>query len=266
MFGRLAKSLYATGEYIEWIPLWFLPSLFLTSLFSYFLYRLVLIHIENRYFRWLILLSLQTVGVISIAAFYPFSVSFLGKEYEIYGLPYSLDIVLLSGFFYMLGSEIRQISLDNILSSKWFVLPTGAGLVFLNAVFNQRTDLGIRVFESFTVNTAEAILGILFTLALSKQFELTTTRFASVLAYIGRASLFILIFHGPIQEYWGAKFFFITNLRALSILLAFVISVLISLGFYKIFVENNPIALFWYGRMSTLHKRQQEKANSKSKE
>ena len=29
MLGRLAKSLYATGEYIEWIPLWFLPACFL---------------------------------------------------------------------------------------------------------------------------------------------------------------------------------------------------------------------------------------------
>lgn len=258
MLGRFAKSMYATGEYIEWIPLWFLPSLFLTSLFSYFFYRLVLFHISNRNIRWLILLGLQAVGVIFVDAFYPFTIAFLGKEYELYGLPYSLDLVLLSGFFYMLGSEIRQISLDNALSKKWFLLLTGAGLILLNAAFSQRVDISARVFESFPINTAEAILGILFTLALSKQIELTATRLASTLGYIGKTSLFILIFHAPIQEYWGAKIYFMTELRWLSILLAFAVSVLVSLGFNKFFVERNPIALFWFGRKAALPKKREE--------
>jgi len=256
MLGRLAKSMYATGEYIEWIPLWFLPSLFLTSLFSYLFYRLVLIRINNRYVCLLILLGLQVIGVMFVDAFHPFSVSFLRKEYQLYGLPYSLDIVLLSGFFYMLGSEIRQVSLDKILNSKWSLLLTGAGLILLNAVFTQRMDFSARVFESLPINTTEAVMGILFTLTLSKQIESTTTWLASVLAYIGKASLFILIFHAPIQEYWGAKIYFVTELRTLSIFLAFVISVLISLGIYKIFVEQNPIALFWYGRKVALPKEQ----------
>ena len=78
--------------------------------------------------------------------------------------------------------------------------------ILLTLLFEQNLDFNIRLFESFPINTAEAILGILFTLAISKQIELRSTRLTSVLKYIGQASLFILIFHVPIQEFWAQKF------------------------------------------------------------
>lgn len=248
--GRIVKAMYGTGRYIDWVQLWFLPSLFVTSLFAFLLYRFVLARIENRLWRWLVLLGLQAIAVYSLKAFYPFSFILLGKEYELFGLPYSLDLVLLSGFFYILGNEVRQLSLENVFEKGWFLAGTGAALVALTWLFEPRVDFNARVFESFPLNTLESVLGILFTLALSKQIELHTTRLAAALKYIGVASLFILIFHVPIQEYWGAKIYFVTNQQALSIFLAFVISIVISLGFYKVFVEYNPLAQFWYGRRS----------------
>ena len=108
MFGRLVKSLYATGYYIDWVQLWFLPSLFVTSLFAFFLYRTVLIRIPNRYVRWLVLLGVQALGVATLGLFYPFSITLLGKHYDLFGLPFNLDLVLLSGFFYILGNERRR--------------------------------------------------------------------------------------------------------------------------------------------------------------
>ncbi|MFZ5910140.1 MAG: acyltransferase family protein [Chloroflexota bacterium] len=250
--GRIVKAMYGTGRYIDWVQLWFLPSLFVTSLFAFLFYRLILARIGNRIVRWLVLLGLQAAAVYSLKAFYPFSLTLLGKEYELFGLPFSLDLALLSGFFYILGNEVRQAPLEKLFGDGWFLAGTGATLVALTWFFQPRVDFNARMFESFPLNTLEAILGILFVLALSKQIELRTVRLAAALKYIGLASLFILIFHVPIQEYWGAKIYFVTNMQALSIFSAFVISVLISLGFYKVFVEHNPIALFWYGRSAKL--------------
>jgi fucose 4-O-acetylase-like acetyltransferase len=257
-FSRILKSLYATGYYIDWVQLWFLPSLFVTSLFAFLFYRLVLIRIDNRYVRWLVLLGSQALAVAFLDVFYPYSISLSGKSYELYGLPLSLDIVLLSGFFYLIGNEIRQLSFEKTLGNLWFLLGTGGGLVLLTLLFEQRIDFNTRVFESFPINTAEAILGILFALAVSKQINLRTTRLASALKYIGQASLFILIFHVPVQEYWAPKIHFVTNWRVFSIVLAFVISILVSLGFYRVFVEQNPVTLFWYGRKSALSEKQEE--------
>lgn len=264
VFGRIAKSLYATGYYIDWVQLWFLPSLFVTSLFAFLFYRLVLSRIDNRYLRWLVLLGLPAIAVPFLDVFYPFSVSLLGKEYELYGLPFSLDLVFLSGFFYILGNEIRQASSEKTFGNLWILLGTGIGLILLTLFFPHRSDFNTRVFESFPINTTETILGILFTLSVSKQIDLRTTRLASALKYIGQASLFILIFHVPIQEYWAPKIFFVTELQAFSILSAFVISILICLGIYRIFFEQNPIALYWFGRISSLPKKQ-EPASETSK-
>lgn len=264
VFGRIAKSLYATGYYIDWVQLWFLPSLFVTSLFAFLFYRLVLSRIDNRYLRWLVLLGLPAIAVPFLDVFYPFSVSLLGKEYELYGLPFSLDLVFLSGFFYILGNEIRQASSEKTFGNLWILLGAGIGLILLTLFFPHRSDFNTRVFESFPINTTEAILGILFTLSVSKQIDLRTTRLASALKYIGQASLFILIFHVPIQEYWAPKIFFVTELQAFSILSAFVISILICLGIYRIFFEQNPIALYWFGRISSLPKKQ-EPASETSK-
>lgn len=252
VFSRIAKSLYATGYYIDWTQLWFLPSLFVSSLFAFLLYHTILFRINNRYVRWSILLLVQAIGVATLGLFYPFSISLLGKDYELYGLPFNLDLVLLSGFFYVLGNEVRQASSEETFSNLWIFLGTGGSLIVLTVLFQQRSDFNTRLFESFPVNTLEAILGILFTLAVSKQIDLRTTRLASVLKYIGQASLFILIFHVPIQEYWGEKLLFVTGWQAFSILSAFVVSILICLGIYRIFFERNPVALYWFGRISSL--------------
>jgi len=174
-----------------------------------------------------------------------------GKNYELYGLPFNLDLVFLSGFFYIIGREIRYAVSEKTFGNLWVFLGTGFGLTLLTSLFTQRTDFNTRVFESFPINTTEAILGILFALAVSKQIELRTTRLASALKYIGQASLFILIFHVPIQEYWAPKILLVTGMQIFSILSAFVISILICLGIYRMFFEQNPIALFWYGRISS---------------
>lgn len=262
--GRMVKSMYATGHYINWVQLWFLPSLFITSLFAYLFYRVVLARIPNRFVRWLILLVVQAIGVAFLGVFYPFSVSILGKHYDLYGLPLNLDIVLLTGFFYMLGNEIRQVSSEKAFGNLWLLLGTGGGLILLTLLFKAKSDFNTRVFESFPINTIEAIVGILLTLAVSKQIDLRTRWLASALKYTGQASLFILIFHVPIQEFWAPKILHVTNMLAFSIISGFVISILLCLAIYRVFFEKNPIALYWFGRVSSLPKKSEVSPESQS--
>jgi hypothetical protein len=40
-----------------------------------------------------------------------------GKEYELFGLPFSLDLIFLSGFFFILGNEVRQVASEKNLRS-----------------------------------------------------------------------------------------------------------------------------------------------------
>ena len=244
---RIVKSLYGTGHYIDWVQLWFLPELFVVSLYA-FLFITLVSKLQSRWIRWGILLATLAITLPFLNAFYPFPISIFGKEYKLYGLPFGLDLIFLSGFFFILGNEVRQMTSEKTFDNLFILLGTGVGLVVLNYLFPYEIDFNIRLYESFLVNTTEAILGILFVLALARQIELRTSRLASVFKYLGNISLIILLFHVPIQAFWGEKVMNVTNNFPLSILVGFIMGVLGPILIYEIFIRFNPVASFWFGR------------------
>jgi polysaccharide biosynthesis protein PslL len=245
--GRIVKSLYGSGYYIDWVQLWFLPHLFVVSLYA-FIFISTVSRLRNRWVIWGVLFVTLAMSLLFLRAFYPFSISIFGKEYELYGLPFSLDLVLLSGFFFIMGNEIRQVTSAKTFDSILLLPGTGIGLIALNYFFPYRVDLAVRVYESFLVNTAEAILGILFVLALSRKIDLHTQRLATLFKYLGNISLIILLFHVPIQAFWSEKVLVVTNHFPLSIFVGFIMGVLGPILIYEIFIRFNPIASFWFGR------------------
>jgi fucose 4-O-acetylase-like acetyltransferase len=239
--------LYGAGYYIDWVQLWFLPNLFVVSLYA-FLFFAILGRWDNRYVRWLALVATLGISSLFLKDFYPFTLSVFGKQYELFGLPFSLDLVLLSGFFFILGSEIRQITSEKTFENIYTLIGTGVGLFLLNFFFAQRNDFNTRTYESFPINTVEAILGILFILALSRQIELRAQRLASLFKYFGQISLFILLFHVPIQDFWGQKTLAVIDNLAFSIWVGFFMGVAGSVLIYELFIKANPVASWWFGR------------------
>lgn len=248
---RITKSLYGSGYYLDWVQLWFLPHLFVVSLYAY-AFLFVLSKLNSRWLRWLLLLATLAISVPLLKTFYPFPLQVLGKDYELYGLPFSFDLVLLSGFFFILGSEIRQVTAEETFSSPILLAGTGIVLLLLNYFFAARIDFNTRLYESFLINTIESIIGILFVLALSRQIELRAEKLASLFRYFGQVSLIILIFHVPIQDFWGQKVLAVTNNPQLSIWSGFVMGVAGSILIYELFIKTNPVASFWFGREAVL--------------
>jgi fucose 4-O-acetylase-like acetyltransferase len=256
---RIVKSLYGTGYYIDWVQLWFLPHLFAVSLYAYFFYAVVS-KIDSRLLRWAVLLLTLGVASLFLTTFYPYPLSVFGRQFELFGRPYSLDLVLLSGFFVILGSETRYITSEDLFGNPFFLLITGAALIALNLIFPARIDFNTRLYESFAINTLEAVTGILFVLALSRQVELRSARLASLFKYFGRISLILLIFHVPIQDFWGQKILQVTNNPPLSIWLAFLMGVAGPVLIYELFIRANPVASFWFGREAAPPRRQEPTA------
>jgi fucose 4-O-acetylase-like acetyltransferase len=248
---RITKSLYGSGYYIDWVQLWFLPHLFVVSLYAY-AFIFILARLNDHWLRWIILLTSLAIAVPLLKAFYPFSIQVFGKHYELYGLPFSLDLVLLSGFFFILGSETRKITSEKTFDNPSLLLVAGIVLLLMNYLFPARIDLNTRLYESFLINTIESIVGILFILALSRQIELRSEKLASLFKYFGQVSLLILIFHVPIQDFWGQKVRAVTDHPQLSIWAGFVMGVAGSILIYELFIKANPIASFWFGREAVL--------------
>ena len=244
---RTIKSLYGSGYYLDWVQLWFLPHLFVVGLYA-FLFITVVSKLRNRWISGGILLATLAIALPFLNAFYPFPLSVLGKNYELYGLPFSLDLVLVTGFFFILGHEIRQATTEKTFDNGLILLVTGGILLLLNILFPYEIDFNIRLYESFLVNTTEAILGILFILALARQIERRTARLASFLKYLGNISLIILLFHVPIQAFWAQKVENVTGNFPLGIVVGFLMGVIGPILIYEIFIRFNPVASFWFGR------------------
>jgi fucose 4-O-acetylase-like acetyltransferase len=244
---RIGKSLYGTGVYIDWVQLWFLPNLFVVSLYA-FIFIVIVGRLNNRWLRLGILLATLAITLPFLKSFYPFSISILGNDYELFGLPFSLDLVFLSGFFFILGSEVRQVANESVFGNYFLLAGTGIAVFGLTYFIDSPVDFNTRLFSSLLINTTEAVIGILFVLALSRQIELHTTRLASLMKYFGRASLIILIFHVPIQDFWGQKVLASTDNLPLSIWIGFVMGVGGSVLIHELFIRRNPVASWWFGR------------------
>jgi len=162
-----------------------------------------------------------------------------------------------------LGSEIRQFALNDVLGNVFLLVLMGVGLILLNIFITANIDFNTRTYESFVWNTIEAVTGIAFILALSRQIELHTDKIASVFKYLGRISLIILIFHVPIQDFWGQKVRGVVDNIPLSIWIGFFMGVLGPILIYELFIKFNPVASFWFGREAEVT---QEKLPEKEEE
>jgi fucose 4-O-acetylase-like acetyltransferase len=244
--SRLIKALYGNGHYLDWVQLWFLPHLFVVSLFAFFFFQLVR-RSTIPWLKWIILAVIQVVGVLGISAFWPFNVNLFGKSLEIYGLPFSLDLVLISGFFFILGFELFQNFPIAIFKKLQTCIIFGLVLATLVWFFPPTIDLNIRQFDSLFLNTLEALTGIAFALALALQFE-RIPKLASAFKYIGRASLIILLFQVPIQAFWSDKVLAITGNFPLAYWIGFVAGVLGPLVINGLFIQPNPVVGRWFGQ------------------
>jgi fucose 4-O-acetylase-like acetyltransferase len=242
---RLIKTLYANSHYIDWGPLWFLPHLFALNIFSYFFYKTTkLIKIKN--IEWIMLVVLQVLGISILSIFWPFNINLLGRIFTLYGLPLSIDIILVSGFFFILGSEVKKSIPDDFFDNPIILFGSGTIFFIMILVFPQTIDFDARFFESLPINTLESIMGIVFILAISKKIALIS-KLSSVFRYIGNASLIILIFHLPIQEAFGEKFLHIFNNQIVSYWLAYFCGVIFPILINIFLIRPNPIVRSWFG-------------------
>lgn len=194
---------YGNGTTVVWAPLWFLPHLWALNIFSWTFIRLTNIHRQKGLLKIVMLVALLATGYYvlkwlesnpHITSGAPVVVDWGKSLYP--GLPLSMDIILVSAFYFTLGflSKSKLIDVNEV---RLLFLLVGFVLIHLFSVVY--VDLNIRKYDGLVWTTLTALVGIYLVLGLSKllsQYKVPS-RF---LSYIGTASLIILIFHGPFQN------------------------------------------------------------------
>ncbi len=244
--GRLLKSLFMTGPYLNWVQLWFLPVLFLVNLYAFFFYRGTNFLPKN-WMRWIVLLITLWIGTLWLPYMWTFDFTIFGRSFSTYGLPASVDLVLLGGFYFILAREIYRQLPESFFTSKITFLTSAVILFGMVFTLDIPVDFNTRLYTSWTLNTIEAIAGIIFILSLSRQIELYSEKATRFFSYIGSLTLSILIFHVPIQEMVNNKLSIYLGQNDLTLLLAFLSGVFLPVFIHEFFIAPNPKVGAWFG-------------------
>lgn len=227
---------YANGHTLNWSAMWFLPHLFLVFCGAWLL-------LNAPPLRWLSArFGARPVGATLVALLLPAGVAVISAFMQpdapagaffghAVGLPFSADLLPISIGFFLAGHVAARAVLDFRFNAAGAI---GCAAMFatLHLLFNESLDLNLREYGNFTIATLEAFSGIYLALAASALLA-RSALLTRALSAVGAASLFVLIFHAPIQ---GAAVFQLakhTHLPAfvtgtLALLIALIGSVLIA--------------------------------------
>lgn len=249
IFIRISKILFYSlpNYYDTWMPLWFLPHLFLLSLFGWVIIWLVYKHLSFIWLRLSFIAGVLFFGVMALSLFSKINLTLFDKLALKAALPWSTDLLLITGAFLLIGYELRRSLPEKILASKWTILVCTIIWLGLCLSFPYKLDLAGRKYEFFPIVTLEVVSACLLVFSLSYHLEKLGGKFFQFLREIGKYSIIILIFHGPIQFAVFYKVLALLPNTYLAASLAFLAGVGIPLLFYEFILRGNPRLASWFG-------------------
>ena len=247
LLRRVVRSLYASGNYIEWAQLWFLPHLFLLNMFAGALFLLFYGRIKWLWLRLLLLAVMLWAGVAFLPVYYMDEVTIARQAILLDGLPASMDLLLITATYFLLGYELRHRVSERFFASIWTLVISGLVLISLNIIFPDRMDLFFRTYDSFSVNTLEALSGSIFILSLSSRIALKQNRLFAALKYFGEITILLLIFHQPTETVTFGRVMLLVENVYIAGLISFLASVGVPVLIHQFVLKDNPRLASWFG-------------------
>lgn len=248
--GRVFKALfYALPNYFDtWMPLWFLPHLFLVSLFTWLVVRLIYQHLGPVWLRAIFLVGMLFCGVLALTFFAKVNFTLIGKLEIKHMLPWSADLLLINSAFFLIGYELRRSLPDGLLASKWTVLLSAALWLGLRLLFPQyNLDLAKREYDFFLIVTLEALSASLLVFSLCRHWETHGGKLFEHARTLGQYSLIILILHGSIQFSIYYKVLELVQNIWLADALSFLAGLGVPILFCNLVLRGNPRLAGWFG-------------------
>lgn len=247
LLRRVVRSLYASGNYIEWAQLWFLPHLFLLNMFAGMLFLLLYGRIKSLWLRMLFLAGMLWAGVAFLPVYYMKEITLAGQTILLDGLPASMDLLPITATYFLVGYELRQRVSESFYASVWTLLISGLALVSLNIIFPDHMDLFFRTYDSFLINTLEALSGSIFILSLSSRIAFNQNWLFSALKYFGQITIILLIFHQPVQTITYGHVTRLVDNPFIAGFFSFLVSVGVPVLIHQLILKDNPRLANWFG-------------------
>jgi fucose 4-O-acetylase-like acetyltransferase len=258
--------------------LWFLPNLFLVTIIAWILFDgsellkksivvqilftafLLIIGVLGVQLIWGVEIPLRMTNFIMhdgnqfiINGLFPNPIcnkeGLLGDNpFTLYGLPWGIDIVLVSVALFLSGHVIRRNTLEEYFRKG--MIATFATLLFitLHYYYNYTIDLNMRRYDNIVICTLLAYAAIYVCFYVSYNLSRINNWTLNVLNYIGKYSLIIFIFHPVIQSkvYHNAIPLLPDRLYFIAFICSLVAGICGPLLLNWLILERFKIFRFWY--------------------
>ncbi|WP_455911291.1 acyltransferase family protein [Pseudomonas putida] len=190
--------LYASVDTIPWQAMWFLPHFWVAILFSWVMLRLIQRLKLSLWVTGVLIAAQLLLGVWLLPLFWQLPVTLGGQHWVLPGLPFSLDITLISSTYFIVGYLARDWLRTH--SGSW--LTCLVSVLLFAAVFIptwDTMDLAQRRYDSWLWTSVLAVIGVYGCWALARVL-MVSALLTRAMTYIGQSTLILLIFHGEIQH------------------------------------------------------------------
>ncbi|WP_404487520.1 acyltransferase family protein [Pseudomonas sp. HT11] len=190
--------LYASVDTIPWQAMWFLPHFWVAILFSWVMLRLIQRLKLSLWVTGVLIAAQLLLGVWLLPLFWQLPVTLGGHHWVLPGLPFSLDITLISSTYFIVGYLARDWLRTH--SGSW--LTCLVSVLLFAAVFIptwDTMDLAQRRYDSWLWTSVLAAIGVYACWALARVL-MVSALLTRAMTYIGQSTLILLIFHGEIQH------------------------------------------------------------------
>ncbi|MDO4234847.1 MULTISPECIES: acyltransferase family protein [Pseudomonas] len=189
---------YASVDTIPWQALWFLPHFWVAILFSWLMLRLIQ-RLKLALPGACLLAGAQLLlGIWTLPWFWQVPVSVGEQTWTMPGLPFSLDVTLISSTYFIYGYLLRD-WLRRHESSLLTLLIAVALFAVVFLYSHDTMDLAQRRYDHWLWTSLLAVIGVYLCWALARVL-MVSTLLTRMMTYIGQSTLIVLIFHGEIQH------------------------------------------------------------------
>jgi polysaccharide biosynthesis protein PslL len=241
-FEYFMGILYGTGNTIAWVPLWFLPHLFISSTIALILLKAFEARVSSKVWLAFSAALLLIIGIYFVdASWQPDATgTYIPGVKGLPGLPWSIDLAPITTAFIIFGYLLGEYTKSMVFNKNGLLVSV---LVFisLHYFFDHTIDLNARIYSDPVVSTIQAATGIYITISVASLLQKFPS-FSKPLAYLGSGSLFILIFHSALQVKVFWRLSQISTNMYLNGLASIVASILLSLLLWEIAKRQKYVA------------------------
>ena len=190
--------LYASVDTIPWQALWFLPHFWVAILFSWLMLRLIQRLKLPLPVSCLLIVAQLLIGIWVLPWFWQIPVTVGGHTWTLPGLPFSLEITLISSTYFIYGYLLR----DWLRRHEGSLLTMVIAVALFAAVFlysHATMDLAQRRYDHWLWTSLLAVIGVYACWAFARVLMVSAV-ITRAMTYIGQSTLILLIFHGEIQH------------------------------------------------------------------